>query len=99
MNQAQAFEPEQSWSRDNLIAEQGEGAVEAFHRAFPTLQTRRYDADTNTLHLARWLLPGQRAFQLATQLAASSPPSSPPACRQLATSSPPARAETAPRYV
>lgn len=50
-HQAQAFEPEQSWSRDNLIAEQGEGAVEAFHRAFPTLQTRRYDADTRHAEL------------------------------------------------
>ncbi|WP_304116652.1 short-chain fatty acyl-CoA regulator family protein [Mycolicibacterium bacteremicum] len=30
---------------------------------------RRYEPDSQTLHLARWLLPGQRAFQLATQLA------------------------------
>ncbi|MEH3131563.1 MAG: short-chain fatty acyl-CoA regulator family protein [Mycolicibacterium neoaurum] len=30
---------------------------------------RRYEPDTRTLLLARWLLPGQRAFQLATQLA------------------------------
>jgi XRE family transcriptional regulator, fatty acid utilization regulator len=30
---------------------------------------RRYVSDTNVLYLARWLLPGQRAFQLATQLA------------------------------
>lgn len=30
---------------------------------------RRFHAQTNTLYLARWLLPGQRAFQLATQLA------------------------------
>lgn len=32
-------------------------------------EKRRYDADTHTVYLARWLLPGQRAFQLATQLA------------------------------
>ncbi|MEH3137189.1 MAG: short-chain fatty acyl-CoA regulator family protein [Mycolicibacterium neoaurum] len=30
---------------------------------------RHYEPDTRTLLLARWLLPGQRAFQLATQLA------------------------------
>jgi XRE family transcriptional regulator, fatty acid utilization regulator len=30
---------------------------------------RRFRPDTNVLYLARWLLPGQRAFQLATQLA------------------------------
>lgn len=30
---------------------------------------RRYHADARTLHVARWLLPGQRAFQLATQIA------------------------------
>ncbi|MHA3024096.1 short-chain fatty acyl-CoA regulator family protein [Mycobacterium sp. BMJ-28] len=30
---------------------------------------RRYQPETEVLHIARWLLPGQRAFQLATQLA------------------------------
>jgi XRE family transcriptional regulator, fatty acid utilization regulator len=30
---------------------------------------RAYDADTQVLRVARWLLPGQRAFQIATQLA------------------------------
>ncbi|MGV9801085.1 short-chain fatty acyl-CoA regulator family protein [Mycobacterium sp. NPDC003449] len=30
---------------------------------------RRYHAEVRTLHVARWLLPGRRAFQLATQIA------------------------------
>ena len=30
---------------------------------------RLFQADSKTLHLARWLHPGQRAFQLATQIA------------------------------
>jgi len=30
---------------------------------------RRYDADARVLRVARWLMPGQRAFQIATQLA------------------------------
>lgn len=30
---------------------------------------RRYQPETGTLYIARWLRPGQRAFQLATQLA------------------------------
>jgi predicted transcriptional regulator/transcriptional regulator with XRE-family HTH domain len=30
---------------------------------------RRYHPETQTLHIARWLHPGQRAFQMATQLA------------------------------
>lgn len=30
---------------------------------------RRFQPDANVLFLARWLLPGQRAFQIATQLA------------------------------
>lgn len=30
---------------------------------------RRYDPDTRTLYVARWLHPGQRAFQMATQIA------------------------------
>jgi predicted transcriptional regulator/transcriptional regulator with XRE-family HTH domain len=35
----------------------------------PETSKRRYDADTKVLKIARWLLPGQRAFQIATQLA------------------------------
>ena len=35
----------------------------------PRNAKRRYDPETRTLHLARWLRPGQRAFQLATQIA------------------------------
>ena len=30
---------------------------------------RSYDAETKVLRVARWLMPGQRAFQIATQLA------------------------------
>ncbi|MDT0440772.1 ImmA/IrrE family metallo-endopeptidase, partial [Streptomyces doudnae] len=30
---------------------------------------RRYRPEVGTLYVARWLLPGQRAFQLATQMA------------------------------
>ena len=30
---------------------------------------RSYDSDTKVLRVARWLMPGQRAFQIATQLA------------------------------
>jgi XRE family transcriptional regulator, fatty acid utilization regulator len=35
----------------------------------PETIKRRYDADTKVLRVARWLMPGQRAFQIATQLA------------------------------
>ena len=35
----------------------------------PETTKRRYDADTKVLRVARWLMPGQRAFQIATQLA------------------------------
>ena len=30
---------------------------------------RRYEPEAGVLRVARWLLPGQRAFQIATQLA------------------------------
>lgn len=40
-----ALEPADSWSRTNLVAEQGEGAIPAFHAAFPTLKTTIYDRD------------------------------------------------------
>ncbi|OBA82018.1 Cro/Cl family transcriptional regulator [Mycobacterium sp. 1164966.3] len=36
---------------------------------FPETTKRRYDPDARVLRIARWLRPGQRAFQLATQLA------------------------------
>jgi spore maturation protein CgeB len=36
------FEPENAWSRANLIAEYGESAVEAFQRAFPSLRSELY---------------------------------------------------------
>jgi spore maturation protein CgeB len=42
---AGALEPETSWSRANLVADQGEAAVEEFHRAFPTLTSRSYGAE------------------------------------------------------
>ena len=35
----------------------------------PETTKRRYHADTKVLRVARWLMPGQRAFQIATQLA------------------------------
>jgi XRE family transcriptional regulator, fatty acid utilization regulator len=35
----------------------------------PVHAKRSYDADTQVLRVAHWLLPGQRAFQIATQLA------------------------------
>ena len=35
----------------------------------PETTKRRYHQDTKVLRVARWLMPGQRAFQIATQLA------------------------------
>jgi len=35
----------------------------------PETTKRRYHAHTKVLRVARWLMPGQRAFQIATQLA------------------------------
>jgi XRE family transcriptional regulator, fatty acid utilization regulator len=37
--------------------------------ALPETAKRRYHEDTKVLRVARWLMPGQRAFQIATQLA------------------------------
>ena len=39
---ALALEPEESWSRDNLIADQGDHAVDAFHATFPMLNAQVY---------------------------------------------------------
>ncbi|MGH8175351.1 MAG: CgeB family protein [Steroidobacter sp.] len=37
------YEPENGWSRDNLIEQYGRGALEEFKRAFPELSSRSYD--------------------------------------------------------
>lgn len=39
---AVALEPEAGWSRRNLVADQGEAAVTAFHRRFPDLTVATY---------------------------------------------------------
>ncbi len=41
---ALALEPEGAWSRQNLVADQGEAAVRAFRRNFPMLRSQSYDA-------------------------------------------------------
>jgi XRE family transcriptional regulator, fatty acid utilization regulator len=45
------------------------GIVVVIDDDLPETSKRRYDADTKVLKVARWLMPGQRAFQIATQLA------------------------------
>lgn len=45
------------------------GITVVVDRALPETTKRRYDPATLVLRVAHWLLPGQRAFQLATQLA------------------------------
>lgn len=42
-HQAVALEPSDSWSRKNLLADQGREAVLRFHRTFPDLDTRIYN--------------------------------------------------------
>jgi spore maturation protein CgeB len=40
------FEPSSSWSREHLVAQQGEGAVAEFARAYPHLDSERYRLET-----------------------------------------------------
>ncbi|MBN8726363.1 MAG: glycosyltransferase [Xanthomonadales bacterium] len=42
-HQVEVYEPTDSWSRQNLVADQGGAAVEAFHAAFPRLRSHCYD--------------------------------------------------------
>jgi spore maturation protein CgeB len=44
-HEALALEPANAWSRENLLADQGEEAVAAFHRDFPRLRSRTYGED------------------------------------------------------
>ncbi|MDQ6694666.1 MAG: glycosyltransferase [Chloroflexota bacterium] len=40
------YEPEDSWSLQNLLSEHGQGAIEGFHRAYPGLKSIRYNVHT-----------------------------------------------------
>ena len=44
-HEALALEPEDSWSRRNLLEDGGEEAVAAFHRDFPALRSQPYGED------------------------------------------------------
>ncbi len=46
-HEAVALEPEDGWSRRNLVADQGEGAEEAFHAKFPELRSQVYGAEAD----------------------------------------------------
>ncbi len=44
-HQTQALEPEGAWSRDNLLADRGQAAVDEFHADFPDLKSEIYGSD------------------------------------------------------
>ena len=45
-HQVTVFEPVDSWSRQNLVQEHGESAVEGFYQAYPGLTSRQYHSGT-----------------------------------------------------
>lgn len=46
------YEPADSWSRENLVREFGEQPLQRFTAAYPSLSSRRYDAQSLDLHRA-----------------------------------------------
>jgi len=48
----QVFEPEDGWSRQNLVADQGQAALEAFEQQFPQLRSTLYDPKAIDLNAA-----------------------------------------------
>jgi spore maturation protein CgeB len=52
-NDVRIFEPENSWSRQNLLEERGPEALAAFEHAFPGLRSVRYSPDQ--LRMDEWL--------------------------------------------
>jgi spore maturation protein CgeB len=46
------FEPEDAWSRANLVADHGEQGLEAYRSAYPRLSSTRYGADADPVELA-----------------------------------------------
>lgn len=51
-HQVRIFEPRDSWSRENLLRDHGEGAVTRFHRAFPKLSSTLYTPEALDLDQA-----------------------------------------------
>ena len=50
----EAFEPEGAWSLSNLLADHGEAGLEAFHEAYPGLDSRTYSrAEEGAAHAVR----------------------------------------------
>jgi spore maturation protein CgeB len=45
-HQVTVLEPEDAWSREQLVQEHGSGAIMEFHRAYPHLASRQYQLDT-----------------------------------------------------
>jgi spore maturation protein CgeB len=44
-HQASALEPKDGWSRQNLVQDQGNGAIDSFRRTFPELESTAYGTD------------------------------------------------------
>jgi spore maturation protein CgeB len=42
-HELRVLEPRDGWSRDNLVRDHGEAAIEGFHRAYPSLSSGAYD--------------------------------------------------------
>ncbi|MBW3551540.1 MAG: hypothetical protein KY442_12315 [Proteobacteria bacterium] len=51
-HEVEVFEPEDGWSRTQLVAEHGSAPIEEFERRFPRLSSRTYDLDTLVLEEA-----------------------------------------------
>lgn len=45
-NELRIFEPENGWSRENLLRDQGPAAIDEFHRTHPGLRSTLYDPET-----------------------------------------------------
>ena len=48
----QVYEPQDNWSRQNLLADAGPSALEGFHAAYPALQSTPCDPETLDLNIA-----------------------------------------------
>ncbi len=52
-HEVRIFEPQDSWSRQNLLRDRGEKAIRVFEDAFPNLRSTFYRTDD--LHIEEWL--------------------------------------------
>ena len=86
-HEVEAFEPEDGWSRDNLVREHGKAAAEAWRAFYPELSVQRHGQDfpleraldgADLVIVHEWNAPGSRCAHRRDQAARRALPAAVP---------------------